>query len=81
MKYVVERIENDILVLENIDNGEIIEVYKKNIPLEVYEGNIISYSKEDGYLQDIETEDNRRKNLRERLERLKRLKKWVEEWK
>lgn len=75
MKYVVERIENDILVLENIDNGEIIEVYKKNIPLEVYEGNIISYSKEDGYLQDIETEDNRRKNLRERLERLKRLKK------
>lgn len=75
MKYVVERIENDILVLENIDNGEIIEVYKKNIPLEVCEGNIISYSKEMGYLQDIEAEDNRRKNLRERLERLKRLNK------
>lgn len=74
MKYAVDRIEEDIYVLENIESGEIIEVQKKELPNEVREGSIVTFNDETGYVLDIETEKNRRESLRERMERLKRLK-------
>lgn len=75
MKYAVDRIEDDICILENIESGEIIEVTKKELPGEVCEGNIINYCKELGYTLDKRTENGRKESLRERMERLKNLNK------
>ena len=40
-KYSVDRIEEDIIVLENIDNKEIVEVNKTELDFEVVDGNIL----------------------------------------
>ena len=69
-KYSVDRIEEDIIVLENIDNKEIIEINKSELDFEVIDGNILRLI--DGkFVLDKETEVKRKESLRERLNRLK----------
>ena len=72
MKYSVDRIEEDIVVLENISSGEIIYENIKKLPKEIKEGSIL-VKDEDNYSMDLETEEKRRNDLRSRLERLKNL--------
>ena len=69
-KYSVDRIEEDIIVLENIDNKEIIEINKSELDFEVVDGNILRLV--DGkFVLDKEIEIKRKESLRERLNRLK----------
>lgn len=69
-KYSVDRIEEDIIVLENIDNKEIIEINKSEIDFEVVDGNILRLV--DGkFVLDKEIEVKRKESLRDRLNRLK----------
>ena len=69
-KYSVDRIEEDIIVLENIDNKEIIEINKSELDFEVIDGNILRLI--DGkFVLDKEIEIKRKESLRERLNRLK----------
>lgn len=69
-KYSVDRIEEDIIVLENIENKEIIEISKSELNFEVVDGNILKLV--DGkFVLDQETEVSRKESLRERLNRLK----------
>ena len=69
-KYSVDRIEEDIIVLENIDNKEIIEINKSELDFEVIDGNILRLV--DGkFVLDQEIEIKRKESLRERLNRLK----------
>ena len=69
-KYSVDRIEEDIIVLENIDNKEIIEINKSELDFEVIDGNILRLI--DGkFILDQEIEVKRKESLRERLNRLK----------
>ena len=69
-KYSVDRIEEDIIVLENIENKEIIEINKSEFDFEVVDGNILKLV--DGkFVLDKETEVSRKESLRERLNRLK----------
>ena len=69
-KYSVDRIEEDIIVLENIENKEIIEINKSELDFEVVDGNILKLV--DGkFVLDQETEARRKESLRERLNRLK----------
>lgn len=69
-KYSVDRIEEDIIVLENIDNKEIIEINKSELDFEVVDGNILRLI--DGkFVLDKEIEVKRKESLRERLNRLK----------
>ena len=69
-KYSVDRIEEDIIVLENIDNKEIVEVNKTELDFEVVDGNILRLV--DGkFVLDKEIEVKRKESLRERLNRLK----------
>ena len=75
MKYAVDRIEEELVVLENITSGEIIHVNINEIGVKVHEGSILKYSKSHGYTLDTKEEENRREDLRSRLERLKNLKK------
>ena len=73
MKYAVDRIIEDIVVLENIETGELVEIKKHELPNEVHEGSIL-VKKDDVYILDENTEKERRESLRERLERLKKIK-------
>lgn len=70
MKYAIDRIVEEIAVLENIKTGEIIEVNVKVLPKEIHEGSIL-VKDNDEFTIDLETEEVRRNSLRERLERLK----------
>ena len=74
MKYSVDRIEDNIVVLENVSNGEIIEKNKIELPEDIHEGSILNFV-DDKIVVDVEEEVDRRESLRERLERLKNLKK------
>ena len=69
-KYSVDRIEEDIIVLENIENKEIIEINKCELDFEVVDGNILKLV--DGKFElDQEVEVSRKESLRDRLNRLK----------
>lgn len=69
-KYSVDRIEEDIIVLENIENKEIIEINKCELDFEVVDGNILKLV--DGKFElDQEVEVSRKEFLRDRLNRLK----------
>ena len=69
-KYSVDRIEEDTIVLENIENKEIIEINKSELDFEIVDGNILKLV--DGkFVLDKETEVSRKESLRERLNRLK----------
>ena len=69
-KYSVDRIEEDIIVLENIENKEIIEINKSELDFEVIDGNILKLV--DGKFElDQKVEVSRKESLRERLNRLK----------
>lgn len=41
MKWIVDRIENDIAVCE-LENGEIIDINIKALPKNIHEGNVIT---------------------------------------
>ena len=69
-KYSVDRIEENIVVLENTNNKEIIEINKSEFDFEVVEGNILKLV-EGKFVLDKDTEVSRRESLRERLNRLK----------
>lgn len=69
-KYSVDRIEEDTIVLENIENKEIIEINKSELDFKAIDGNILKLV--DGkFVLDKETEVSRKESLRERLNRLK----------
>lgn len=74
MKYAVDRIEDDIVVLENITSGDIINENIKKLPKNIKEGTIL-IKKDNEYSLDLNTEKERRDDFRSRLERLKNLKK------
>ena len=71
MKYSIDRIENDIAVLENIDTNEIIEIEISLLPENIKESNIVIYEN-NKYKLDQETEDSRNKDLLSRFSKLKK---------
>lgn len=73
MKYAVDRIEDTIVIIENIKTKEKTEISITDIVGQVHEGSII-IKQDNIYVCDIEEEEARRKKLREKLEHLKNLK-------
>ena len=73
MKYAVDRIENNIVVLENINNNSIKEVSIDELPNNIKEGTILKYYNKT-YTIDTNEENIRRKRIQDKLDRLKRLK-------
>lgn len=74
MKYAVDRIIENIVVLEDISTGKIIEKRKEELPENIHEGSIVVFN-DNMYCIDEVEEISRKESLRERLERLKNLKK------
>lgn len=71
MKYAIDKIENNVALLENIKDGSKKEVDIKMLPLNVKETDILSY---DGkvYLVDNNEKEKRIKIIREKMEKLRR---------
>ena len=71
MKYAIDKIENNVALLENIKDGSKKEVDIKMLPLNVKETDILSY---DGkvYLVDSNEKEKRIKIIREKMEKLRR---------
>ncbi len=70
MIYIVDKIENDIAVLENKDTREIINVNISCLPSLIKEGSILKYDGSKYYI-DNELEMKRRQDLLERFKRLR----------
>ena len=71
MKYVVDRIEEDIVVLENLETREIANIKISELDFKVREGNILSYEN-NKYTLDLNTEKLRKEKLRNRFNKLKK---------
>lgn len=74
MKYAVDKIDEDIVVLENISTGEIITKRRNELPDGVCESNIVVFC-DNKFILNNNEEKERKESLRERLERLKNLNK------
>ena len=70
MKYIVDRIEDNIVVLENQDTKEIINIDMSLLPKKIKEGNILIY-KNNSYYIDKEAEIKRRKEILEKFKKLR----------
>ena len=71
MKYCIDRIENDIAVLEKLETKEIIEIDINLLPNNIKENSIILYDN-NKYILDKETESARKKDLLNRFNKLKK---------
>lgn len=69
MRYVVDRVVDNIVVLENMSNRDIIEVSVTDVPENIKNGNIL-IKQDNKFILDKETEKERRKNIREKFNKL-----------
>lgn len=69
--YSIDKIDENVVVAEDLTTREKIILQKENFTFPIYEG--LLFSKEgDVYFQEKAEENDRRKLLREKMERLKR---------
>ncbi len=73
MKYAIDRIEDDIVVLENIETKEKRLVNKELFSDDIADGIVVKVI-EDKYVIDSNSYDERRQKIREKMDKLKRLK-------
>lgn len=71
MKYSIDRIENNIAVLENLQDKEKREVDISLLPKGSREGSILLF-RNDKYELDLDEEEIRRKRIMEKFKRLKK---------
>lgn len=70
MRYTVDRIENNVVILENRETLEMMEVPKDKIPFSVHDGSILIY-KDGQYIESVNEELDKRKKIEERFKRLR----------
>ena len=70
MIYIVDRIENNIAVLENKETNEIINIDISLLPTNLKEGNVLRYEN-NTYILDNDEEEKRRQLLLEKFNKLK----------
>lgn len=71
MKYSIDKIEKEIVILENIDTGEKKEVNINLLPIDIKEGTIIIFDN-DSYVVDKKEQKARMDNIMSRFQRLKK---------
>lgn len=71
MKYVVDRIENEIVVLESLETQLKKEIPLSNFPEGIKEGSILVYENE-LYTIDIEEEQKRRQTIKSKFDMLRK---------
>lgn len=73
MKYVVDRIEENITTLESLDTKEKKEVLLEVLPSNIKEGTILTYEN-DIYTKDEVLEQQRRTSIQNKFDRLRKRK-------
>ena len=73
MKYSIDKIEDNIVVLESLEDKSIKEIDKKILDFNVKEKDILIY-KDNKYYKDDNLKNERIKLLQEKLNKLKNLK-------
>ncbi|MBQ8193688.1 MAG: DUF3006 domain-containing protein [Bacilli bacterium] len=68
MKYVIDRIENEIAILEELNTKEKIEVEVSKLPNEIKEGIVLK--KEENFIIDTEETLSREEDISERFKKL-----------
>ena len=71
MKYVIDQINEQVCVLESLDNGELLEIGIDSLSDDISEGNILVFDN-GSFIREVVEEKERKKSLRERMERLKK---------
>ena len=71
MKYSVDRIENDIAVLESLDDNTIINVPVYKFNFKVYENDILVY-KDNIFIKDETEKEKRIISIREKMNMLRK---------
>lgn len=69
MRYVVDRVVDDIVVLENMSNRDVIEVSATDVPENIKDGNVL-IKQDNKFILDKEAEKERRKNMRDKFNKL-----------
>ena len=70
MKWVIDRIEDDIVILESISTKEKKEVSINLLPSSIHEGSVLVFYNEQ-YINDEDYEIKRRTEILERFKRLR----------
>lgn len=70
MKFVIDRVENNIAVLENIKNNEVINVDINELPKKAKEKDAVFYNGKEYVLDGAEKEE-RIKRIEEKMKKLK----------
>lgn len=70
MIYIVDRIEDNIAVLENMKTKETVEVKLNTLPSKVKEGSVLKYENKK-YTIDKKEEEERKKTILDKFNRLK----------
>lgn len=71
MKYAVDKVEDDIVLLENITNGEKKEIKKECFSFPVKETDIV-IKKDGAYLKDNKEKEDRIKVIKAKMEALRK---------
>lgn len=74
MEYAIDRIEEDYVICENIQTKEKIELKKVQLPSEIHEGSILKKINNTYTLEPMK-EQERRKQIQEKLNRIKNIEK------
>lgn len=70
MKWAIDKIEQDIVLLENIETGKKKEVSTLLLPVSINEGNIL-IEENNTYRVNLSLEEKRRQEILERFNRLR----------
>ncbi len=70
MKYALDRIENNIAILENITTGEKRKISIFNLPQDIHEGTILK-EENNTYTIDTQEEERRRILIEEKFKKLR----------
>lgn len=71
MKYAIDRIENEIAILENITDGTKIEINLSKLPSGSKEGTILLYQDEQ-YTIDLDEEQKRKERIESKFAMLRK---------
>lgn len=70
MKYVIDRIEDNIVICQNLESKEMVEIEKNLLPQNIKDGTMLLFENNE-YKLDLKEEELRRKRISERFNRLK----------
>ena len=71
MKYVVDRIENNIIILENLKDKSILEISKDKINFLIKDGDVLYYDN-NKFKLDLETKKKRIELIKEKFNKVKK---------